>query len=111
MAGNIVERMIEALFCAIESQTHEYAAPSRIYRDAGNLRDVLNAGQVDMLEAMTATLAALREPTDSMLRGAEHILVLLPVGKPVKPTMAPIELWHAMIDMALPEAAAINARE
>ncbi len=116
MADTVIERMAEAFCRAIEAQTRLHAAPSRIYRDAGDFRDVQISGQVDVLDAMKAALMVMREPIDAMVKaGAAQEVTFSADGNSYIGKIA-VEyssdrdkgadtLFRAMIDAALAEEA------
>ena len=62
----MIRKAAEAFLAAIEAQAHEHAPPPKVYRERGDLRDVQIVGQVDVLAAITAAMAALRIASDQM---------------------------------------------
>jgi hypothetical protein len=62
----MIRKAAEAFLAAIEAQAHDRAPPSKVYREQDDLRDVQIVGQIDILAAMTAALAALRIASDQM---------------------------------------------
>jgi hypothetical protein len=66
METMMIRKAAEAFLAAIEAQAHEHAPPPKVYRERGDLRDVQIVGQVDVLAAITAAVAALRIASDQM---------------------------------------------
>jgi hypothetical protein len=90
----MIRTAAEAFLKAIQDQTHERAPPPKVYREDGDLRDVQIIGQIDVLAAMKAAMAALRVASDEMeeagsarVERSQHIEV--------------DTIWTAMIDAAL----------
>jgi hypothetical protein len=62
----MIRKAAEAFLAAIEAQARDRAPPPKVYREPGELRDVQIVGQIDILAAMTAGVAALRIASDQM---------------------------------------------
>ncbi len=60
----MIGKAAEALLAAIEAQAHDRAPTPKVYRKQDDLRDVQIVGQIDILAAITAAMAALRTASD-----------------------------------------------
>jgi hypothetical protein len=90
----MIRTAAEAFLEAVQAQTHERAPPPKVYREDGDLRDVQIIGQIDVLAAIEAAMAALRVASDEMeeagsarVERSQHIEV--------------DGIWTAMMDAAL----------
>jgi hypothetical protein len=84
----------EAFLTAVQAQTHDRAPTPLVYREGDDLRDVQFVGQVDVLSAMRAAIAAMRESDEDMEEAgsryadeAQHVAV--------------DGIWSTMIDAIL----------
>ena len=90
----MIRTAAEAFLEAVQAQTHERAPPPKVYREGGDLCDVQIIGQIDVLAAIGAAMAALRIASDEMEEAgsahadrSQHIEV--------------DAIWTAMMDAAL----------
>jgi hypothetical protein len=90
----MIRTAAEAFLAAVEAQIRDRSPPPKVYRESGNFCDVQIIGQIDILAAIEAAMAALRTASDEMeeagsayVERSQHIAV--------------DGIWTAMIDAAL----------